>query len=112
MTSPEQVACTCDERGPDPQCPRDGYEAVIARLEAESEALKHVQQWRAVGIDKGEGGIDVEIQPWRADLDRVKEDRDYLGREDDPPFDEILIETRWLSKPERSVETDEQGRQP
>lgn len=86
--------------------PQDGI-CTAARLRAENEALKHIQQWRAVGIDKGEGGEHRDHAGWRDSLGQAEEDA-AEARAEMPTFDEVFIEVRWLSKPERSVGIDEQ----
>jgi hypothetical protein len=84
------------------------WEGEAARLRAENEALKHVQQWRAVGVDSTEEGVDADFMPWRAVLAHAQSEASAMRQENDPPYDEVVIQTRWLSEPKRYVNPDEQ----
>lgn len=70
-------------------------EALQARQDA---SLKHLQQWKAIGADSGS---ESDHGHWRYQQHEADGDAHLMRENADPPYDEVYVVTRWLSKPER-----------
>lgn len=78
-------------------CHAEGVSAELVALRNENEALKHLQQWKAIGCDSGS---ESDHGHWRYRQDEAEGDARLMRANADPAYDEVKIVTRWLSRPE------------
>lgn len=71
---------------------------------AERDRLKGTQRWRAVG---GDSGGTPDCEPWRNEESVAVADASEMRAMTKPPYEDVWIETCWMSEPERCVASDE-----